>query len=138
MKILKVLFYSVLLLSLEQVTAAVSVSVTPGAQLFITPGVDISREIVATMTLNADQPYNVSISDNNGGALKNGELTIPFRISYNNNSEITPSIIPTIVETGSLITDGEATVAVSIFGSDTATSAAGNYTTTLTLTITGL
>jgi len=132
-------FFSVLtlLMIMEIAVSAVNVNLTPVHQILLTPGVDQVRETVANIIVNADQPYTIALSGNSNSKLVNTYHSIPYRISYNNGFEISLSANPTVVESGGAISNGNRTLAISVRGSDTAIAAAGNYTATITLTITG-
>lgn len=136
MRIISAFAFLILVFITAKTFAATEFTIRGGAPVVISPGIDVNRQIVATLVLNSDQPYSVSISDDNGGTLNNGKALIPYRISYNNNAEINMSPVPATVETAASISNGESTIAVSILGSDTTTALAGDYSATITVTVT--
>lgn len=124
-------------LMLEQVVADVNIGVVPDSRIIIVPGVDIIRQTVTLFTVEADQPYTIELSDSNNGVMVNAYHSIAYRVSYNNNAEIRMTANPKIVESGSVVSSVSREIAVTILGVDTATAAAGDYSATLTITITG-
>ena len=116
--------------------AAVNMNVTSGSRIALTPGVDLVRQTISNLIIDADQPYTVQLSDDNGGVLVMGYHAIPYRISYNDNAEVRVSANPVVMESAASVTNGSRTIAVTVLGTDTAKAAAGDYRSTLILTIT--
>ena len=131
--LVSVLFF---IITAQSCFAATDVLLRKGSPVIIPPGIDVNRQTVITVSLNSDQPYSIAVNDDNSGVLRNGTAVIPYRVSYNNNPETTLSTTPVVMESAASITDGESTIAVSILGIDTAKATAGDYSATLTVTIT--
>jgi len=116
--------------------AVVNMRVVSGSRIALTPGVDLVRQTVSNLVIDADQPYTVQLSDQNGGILVMGYHSIPYRVSYNDNIEVKLGANPTMVESAPSVTNGNRTIAVTVLGTDTARVAAGDYHSTMMLTIT--
>lgn len=117
------------------VAAAVSVYIAPDGGFSVIPGVAVVDQSVATITLNADENYQVTLRDNNNGVLKNGSTPLPYTVKYDNGSEITLSTNTTAVETGAGITNGNRSLTVFIGAGATVGLPAGAYSTTITVEI---
>ena len=115
--------------------AVVGVTITPIGGFTITPGVAVVNQPIATITLNADQNYSVSLADNNNGQLKNGSNAIAYTVKYNNGSEITLSTTPTTVETGASVVNGNRSLSCFIGAAAGVGVPAGTYTATVTVEI---
>jgi hypothetical protein len=115
--------------------AVVSLYITPDGGFSITPGVAVVAQPVATITLNADESYQVTLRDNDNGVLKNGNTSLPYTVKYNNGSEITLSNNTTVVETGTNVTNGNRSLTVFIGAATTIGLPAGAYSTTITAEI---
>lgn len=115
--------------------AVVSVTITPIGGFGITPGVAVVNQPIATITLNADQNYNVTLADDNNGQLRNGLNVIAYTVKYNNGSEITLSTTPTSVETGASVTNGNRSLDCFIGAAASIGIPAGTYTATVTVEI---
>lgn len=115
--------------------AVVGVTITPIGGFAITPGVAIVNQPVATITLNADQNYSVTLTDDNNGQLKNGSHAIAYTVKYNNGSELTLSTTPTTVETGTSVTNGSRSLNCFIGAAASVGVPAGAYTATVTVEI---
>lgn len=135
-KFIRLLICLLFILTLEQAMAVVNMRVISGSRIALTPGVDLVRQTVSNLVIDADQPYTVQLSDQNGGILVMGYHSIPYRVSYNDNIEVKLGANPTIVESAPSVTNGNRTIAVTVLGTDTARAAAGDYHSTMVLTIT--
>ena len=128
---------SLLLIFLQgQAIAAVNVSVVSASRITLVPGVDLVRQNIANVVIDADQPYTVQLSDDNGGGMVMGYHSIPYRVSYNDNADVRLSASPKVMESAASVSNGNRVISVTIMGVDTATAAAGDYRSTLTVTIT--
>jgi hypothetical protein len=116
-------------------TAAVSVYITPDGDFSVIPGVAVIDQSVATITLNADENYQVTLRDSNNGVLKNGNTPLPYTVKYNNGSEITLSTNTTMVETGANVTNGNRSLTLFIGAAASVGLPAGAYSTTITVEI---
>ena len=126
---------SIMIVFASAALAVVGVTITPIGEFTITPGVAVVNQPIATITLNADQNYSVSLMDDNNGQLKNGSSAIAYTVKYNNGSEITLSTTPTTVETGANVTNGSRALNCFIGGSASIGVPAGVYTATVTVEI---
>ncbi len=136
-KKLRLLFVMMIVLLADQAAAVVSLAISPNSALIVTPGVDVVRHSVANITLSSDQPYDIQLSDDTNGQLMNGSYGIAYQVSYDNNPEISLSRTPIVVESGLSTVTQNKVIGVSLKGTDTATAIAGDYTSTLMVTITG-
>lgn len=125
-----------ILLVFEQAMAAVSVRVSGSAFVTLIPGNDLFRQNIATVSVTTDQAYSISLNDEHGGVMVNGAYSLPYRVSYNNGVEIRLKRNPLVVESSASAVNGSRTISVSIAGADSATAMAGDYSTTLMVTIT--
>jgi hypothetical protein len=116
-------------------TATVSVSIIPDGDFSVTPGAAVIDQSVATLTLNADESYQVTLRDSNNGVLKNGGTPLPYTVKYNNGSEITLSTNATVVETGASVTNGNRSLTVFITAAASVGLPAGAYSSTITVEI---
>jgi len=125
-----------ILLMLEQAVAAVSVRVSSTSFVTLMPGNDLFRQNIANVSVTTDQAYSISLNDEHGGVMVNGAYALPYRVSYNNGSEIRLSRNPVVVETSVSPVSANRTIAVTIAGANSAIAMAGDYSTTLMVTIT--
>ena len=121
---------------LEQAVSAVSMNVAKASRVSLIPGVDLVRQNIANIVINANQAYTVALNDDTGGVLSMGYHKIPYRVSYNNSSDIELSHNPVTMESAASAVNGNRTIAITVLGTDTARAAAGDYRSTLTVTIT--
>jgi len=136
MKLIRLVSIFFFIVALEQAVAAVNINVVSGSRMTLSPGVDLVRQNISNLIINADQPYTVQLSDENGGSLVTGFHTIPYRVSYNNNVDVRLSSNPQVMESGAAVTNGNRTIAVTVLGTDTAKAAAGEYHATMRITVT--
>jgi hypothetical protein len=115
--------------------ALVNVSILPAGGFNITPGSAIVNQTVGTITLDADVSYDVTLKDDTNGLLVNGANNMGYTVSYNGAAGITLSTSPTSVETGSSVTAGSRSLAVSISAGASVSVPAGAYSATLTVEI---
>jgi hypothetical protein len=115
--------------------AAVSLSIIPNGAFSVTPGIAVVNQQLATVTLNADESYLVTLRDNNNGLLINGVNSLPYTVKYNNGSEITLSTNPATVETGTSVTNGNRSLTVFIGAGVSIGIPAGAYNATITVEI---
>jgi hypothetical protein len=115
--------------------ALVNVSILPVGGFNITPGSAIVNQTVGTITLDADVSYDVTLKDDTNGLLVNGANNMGYTVSYNGAAGITLSTSPTSVETGSSVTAGSRSLAVSISAGASVSVPAGAYSATLTVEI---
>jgi len=120
----------------EQLTAAVKINFHFNSRIILNPGVDLVRQSITTVTLDATQPYAVQLSDENAGNLVHEHHRIPYQVSYNDGVDRVLSASPQTVESGTSVTNVSRNIAVTIRGHDTATAVAGEYNATLVVTIT--
>jgi hypothetical protein len=113
----------------------VDVYITPDGGFSVIPGIAVVDQSVATITLNADEPFQVTLRDDNNGMLKSGNTPLPYTIKYNNGSEITLSTSTTTVETGVSVANGNRSLTVFIGASASIGLPAGTYSTTITVEI---
>ena len=114
---------------------AVSVSATPVGGFTITPGIAVVNQSVATITINSDADYEVTLKDDNNGQLLNGASSIAYTVKYDNGPEISLSTTTTSVETGASVTNGSRSLTVFIAAGASVGIPAGNYTATVTIEI---
>jgi hypothetical protein len=117
------------------VAATVSVYITPDGDFSVTPGVAVVDQSIATITLNADENYQVTLRDNSNGVLKNNNIPLPYTVKYDNGYEITLSTNTIAVETGASVTNGSRSLTVFIGAAATVGLPAGAYSTTITVEI---
>lgn len=117
------------------VPAAVSVVITPSGSFTITPGVAVINQTIASIRLNADVNYQLTLRDDNGGLLKNGVDSMSYTVKYNNGTELTLSTTPYSVETGATVTNGDRALTVFVPANVSVGVPAGNYTATITVEI---
>jgi hypothetical protein len=115
--------------------AAVSVSISPAGGFNITPGSAIVNQTVATITIDADGSYDVTLKDDTNGLLMNGANNMVYTVSYNGAADITLSTSSTSVETGSSVNAGSRSLAVSISSGASVGVPAGDYLATVTVEI---
>jgi hypothetical protein len=115
--------------------ALVSISISPTGGFNITPGSAIVDQTVATITIDADVSYDVTLKDDTNGLLVNGVNNISYTVSYNGAADITLSTSPTSVETGASVTAGSRSLAVSISAGASIGVPAGPYSTTVIVEI---
>jgi spore coat protein U-like protein len=118
--------------------ALVSVSISPTGGFSITPGIAVVNQSVATITLDADQNYAVTLRDDTNGVLANGADSLPYTVKYNGGGEITLSTSTTSVETGASVTAGNRTLTVFIGAAASIGLPAGAYSATITVEILGV
>ena len=123
------------LLICQVASAAVSVYITPNGGFSIIPGVAVVDQSVATVVVNADENYQVTLRDNNNGVLSNGGTSLPYTVKYNNGSELTLSTSTTTVETGTSVTDGSRSLSLFIGAAASVGLPAGTYSATITVEI---
>jgi hypothetical protein len=115
--------------------ALVTVSISPAGGFNITPGSAIVNQTVATITIDADVSYDVTLKDDTNGLLMNGANNIAYTVSYSGAANITLSTSPTSVETGVSVTAGSRSLAVSISSGASVGIPAGAYISTVTVEI---
>jgi hypothetical protein len=115
--------------------ALVTVSVSTAGGFNINPGSAIVNQTVATITIDADVSYDVTLKDDTNGLLINGANNMAYTVSYNGAADITLSTNPTSVETGASVTEGSRSLAVSISGVESVGIPAGDYLATVTVEI---
>jgi hypothetical protein len=115
--------------------AIVDVYIIPDGNFSVIPGMAVIDQSIATITLNADEDYQVTLRDDNNGLLKNGNISLPYTVKYNNGAEITLHTSTTTVETGPRVTDGNRSLTLFIGGSASVGLPAGAYSTTITVEI---
>jgi hypothetical protein len=115
--------------------ASVDVYIIPDGGFSVIPGIAVVDQSVATITLNADEHYRVTLRDDNNGLLKNGNTPLPYAVKYNNGAEITLSTSTTTVETGTSVIDGNRSLTLFIGGAASVGLPAGVYSATITVEI---
>jgi hypothetical protein len=115
--------------------AVVSVSISPAGGFNITPGVAVIDQSVGTITLDADQSYNVTLKDDTNGLLVNGANNMAYTVKYNGAANITLSTSPTNVESAASVTSGNRSLTVSVSAGASIGIPAGPYNATITVEI---
>lgn len=115
--------------------AVVNVSISPAGGFNITPGSAVVDQSIGTVTLDADQNYEVTLKDNTNGLLVNGSDNMAYTVKYNGAAGITLSTTPTSVETGASVTAGSRTLTVSIVSGASIGIPAGANSSTVTIEI---
>jgi hypothetical protein len=132
------MFFLIALLS-QELLAETQLILTPMGNLQITPGVAVQKQIVAEMTINADSGYSVTVRDANNGYLKNGIYSLPYLFSYATQDNIVLTITPLEVERNATgIVNGFRELSISIDAQASVGIAAGRYSDTVILEISGL
>ncbi len=115
--------------------ADVGISISPRGGFDITPGLPVVDQEIASITVDANQSYSVRLLDSNDGKLRSGFHEIPYRVRYENGSEITLSQNPIEVEFGSSATAATRRLTVFIDAGVSLGIPAGDYSDTITVEI---
>jgi hypothetical protein len=107
--------------------ASVNVSISSAGGFNITPNDALINQAVGTITINADENYNLTLKDDSNGLLVNGSNNMAYTVSYNSAANITLSTNPISVETGTNVTGGSRSLSVSISAAASKGVPAGAY-----------
>jgi hypothetical protein len=117
-----------------------TLTITPGGGFSIYPDIAVVDQSIATINIDSDTGYSVSLIDDNNGVLKNGANNLPYTVSYDGGGEITLSSTPSIVEsvgTG-VVDDGVRPLTIFVTAEQSVGIPAGDYSVTVTAEITAM